>query len=100
MTLEEAKKKIKALVQGCSHYKIGKTGKTLADKFDAEYKNSFDRISIICNHNSDKAKIDSWEKALVTHFKASDPRCVNETEDSGEMSDEAGLYTIYIVIKK
>ena len=101
MKKEEAIKMIEGLADDNSHFKIGKTGQELPDRFDSEYKDDYDKINPICR--SEKASlIDKWGKDLIAHFQADDDykdKCDNDAVGGGEM-DESDTYRLYVVVKR
>jgi len=101
MTQAEAIETIEGLADANSHFKIGKTGQELSDRFDSEYKDDYDKIIGICH--SDKASaIDQWEEDLISHFQGDDDykdKCDNDAVGGGEM-DESETYRLYVVVKK
>ena len=99
MNFEEIEKElnIKILFLNPKNFKIGKTGKSLEERYDEEYKDSYKEIEeIYCN--SSKIKIDELEKHLIRNF-IDNPRCDNEQIGSGEMKD-TGAYSVYLVFNK
>lgn len=95
-----AVKKIQTITSNCSHFKIGKTGQSLSDRFDAEYKNEYDRIKSVYKSN-DKKIVDDLESYLIDRFLSFDKfksMCVNQAIGGGEMEDSE-TYHVYVVVK-
>ena len=96
----DATQKIHAIAANCSHFKIGKTGQNLSDRFNSKYKDAYDRIEAI--HKSTlKAEVDELEAYLIDHFQAHDKyasECDNK-EKGGEEMGNSGTYYIYVVVK-
>jgi len=96
----DAAQKIHAIAANCSHFKIGKTGQNLSDRFNSEYKDAYDRIEAI--HKSTlKAEVDELEVYLIDHFQKHDKyasECDNKDKGGGEMAD-SDTYYIYVVVK-
>ena len=100
MTKQEATQKIREIADKYSHFKIGKTGQGLSDRFDSEYKEEYEKIIPIC-HASDSSIIDQWEKDLIAHFQKDGDykgKCDNDAIGGGDM-DESDTYRIYVVVK-
>lgn len=96
----DAVKKIQAITSNCSHFKIGKTGQSLSDRFDSAYKNEYDRIKLIYNSNDQKI-VDDLESYLIDRFLSFDKYksiCDNRAIGSGEMEDSE-IYHVYVVLK-
>jgi len=111
----DAIKKIRKIIFNCSHFKIGKTGQNLLDRFNSEYKNMYDKIECV-HKSSDSTKIDELEKYLISNFKENGiselkrkshelltnktiPKCDNDAVGCGEMED-SDTYYVYVVVKK
>lgn len=90
---------IKDYANKFSHFKIGKTGQKLSDRFDSEYKAEYN--SIICIYNNTNSDIiDKLEKVLINHFQNNDDykhMCDNDAVGGGNM-DESAMYQVYIVV--
>ena len=92
--------RIKEIVATCCRFKIGKTGQSLPDRFDIEYKDLYDRIELVYSSSS-KVEIDNLEKWLIGYFqelKLYASKCDNEAVGGGEMEDSS-TYHIYVVVK-
>ena len=110
-----AVKEIQDIASNYSHFKIGKTGQSLSDRFDSEYKNKYDRIEPV-RKSSDSTEIDELEKYLISRFKENwvseltrkvhklltgktMPKCDNDAVGGGEMDNSDTCY-VYVVVKK
>ncbi len=107
-------RKIQDIVSKCSNFKIGKTGQNLSDRFNSEYKNTYNRIASV-HKSGDSTEIDELEKHLIEHFKENwiselkrkahkmltgktIPKCDNDAVGGGEM-DNSNTYYVYVVVK-
>lgn len=79
-----------------SHFKIGKTGQTLEDRFSkSTYKEDYKGI-IPVHVSDDPDEISQLEADLIENFK-DNPKCDNNrTTDKDEMT-ESDKYTLYVV---
>jgi len=96
----DAVQKIQTIAKSCSHFKIGKTGQALADRFDSEYKETYDRIEPIYR-SSQKSEVDELEAYLIEYFQALDKyvgQCDNKAVGGGEI-DSSSTYYVYVVAK-
>jgi hypothetical protein len=95
-----AVKTIQGIVSKCSHFKIGKTGQNLPDRFNSEYENKYDRI-VLVNKSSDSKEVDELESYLIDRFLSFDKyksMCDNDAVGGGEM-DNSDTYYVYVVVK-
>lgn len=93
-------KKIQNIASKCSHFKIGKTGQNLSDRFNSEYKNTYDGIVPI-HKSSDRKEVDELESWLIDRFLSFDKyksMCDNDAVGGGEM-DDSDTYYVYVVVK-
>lgn len=107
-------KKIQDVASKCSHFKIGKTGQNLSDRFDSEYKSIYDRI-VLVHKSNDSTEVDDLEKDLIKYFKENwvlelkrevkkirtgktISNCDNDAIGGGEM-DDSDTYYVYVVVK-
>ena len=93
-------KKIEEIVKGCSHFKIGKTGRDIHDRFDTEYRDDYERIEEVYSSTS-KTLIDDLEKWLKEYFQTLEKyshKCDNKAVGGGDM-DSSYNYTLYVVVK-
>ncbi len=98
---KDAVSKIKSITESCSHFKIGKTGQALDDRFDREYCEIYDRIEPIYSSQL-KSVVDELEVFLIVFFKASaeyDQKCDNKAVGGGEMDSRSNTYYVYVVVK-
>jgi molybdopterin converting factor small subunit len=92
--------RIKEIVAGSSHFKIGKTGQDIHERFDANYRDDYKRIETVYSSTS-KTVIDDLEKWLIEYFQTLDKysrRCDNKVVGGGDM-DFSDKYTLYVVVK-
>lgn len=93
-------KKIEKVVGTCSSFKIGKTGQSLQDRFDSEYKDQYDRIvEVYCSSN--ESEISALERWLIEYFQTLEKyssKCDNKASGGGDM-DYSSKYYIYVVVK-
>lgn len=92
--------RIKEFVAGCSHFKIGKTGQDIHDRFDAKYKDDYERVEAVYSSPS-RMIIDDLEKWLIEYFQTLGEysrKCDNRAVGGGDM-DSSDNYTLYVVVK-
>ncbi len=100
--LQDAISKIEEYIDGCSKFKIGKTGQEPKERFESEdYRGNYGRIEEVHSSN-EKDVIDNLVKALIKHFRADkeySKRCDNVAVGGSDM-DASEKYYVYVVIKQ
>jgi hypothetical protein len=92
--------RIKKIVVRCSKFKIGKTGQDIHERFDAKYKDDYERIEAVYSSTS-KTVIDDLEEWLIEYFQTLEKysrKCDNKAVGGGDM-DFSDNYTLYVVVK-
>lgn len=92
------------IAERCTHFKIGKTGQSLEDRFSAkEYQDNYDHIEELDSSDDEKEISDIEGKCIDRAMKLFPNKCDNKKggEDSLEdqMKDDASTYRVYIVYK-
>lgn len=98
MTTQNVIDAITEIALKVTKFKIGKTGQTIAGRWDSDYKDSYANIKAICQ-SSIKTIIDNTEETMIKYFM-SQPEFKNKLQNQqiggGEMKD-ATVYVLYIV---
>ena len=79
------------------HFKIGKTGQTVEDRYSQEYADDYDYCKII-GSAKEASVIDNFEKYMIERFKGK-PNCDNEQIGGGEMT-KSDKYIVYLMYNK
>lgn len=83
-------------IKNCKSFKIGKTGQTLKNRFNKEYRDSFENIQQLYS-SKNKQLIDELESTLNSHY-FNHPENSNFKEGSAvEMTDINNKYLLYII---
>lgn len=94
--LESATDYMKSLAAKVKHFKIGKTGMTLDERYgEPDYNGVYDDIDEIYS-SADSEMVSRMEADMIEEFKDY-PNCDNiRTTDRDEMTD-SGKYSVYVV---
>ena len=96
-TFEELGDKLEKQIVNFANFKIGKTGQTIEERYEQEYKNDYDHYMVF-GTSKDKRTIDEFEKYLISRFDKYE-NCDNKQEGGGDMID-SDEYLVYVVYNK
>lgn len=93
-TFEELGDKLEKQIKNYINFKIGKTGQTIEERYEEEYKNDYGHYMIL-GTSSNKNTIDEFEMYLISRFDKYE-NCDNEQVGGGDMTD-SDKYLVYVV---
>lgn len=93
-TFEELGDNLENQIENFFNFKIGKTGQTIEERYEQEYKNYYNNYMIV-GTSKNKSTIDDFEKYLIDRFYEF-INCNNEQVGGGDMTD-SDEYIVYVV---
>lgn len=93
--------KVDAIIAKCSHFKIGKTGETLADRRNQlDYADTYPHIEQVFSASSQQ-RVSDMESYLIDKYKLNE-KCDNEkdgTDSNNDTMTDSNKYYVYVVWK-
>jgi len=93
-TFKDTGDKHQSLLENSTNFKIGKTGRTIKERYDEEYSEEYKNYKTIGTSDK-KETIDGFEEYMIERFSDLE-NCDNEQIGGGEMTDSE-KYLVYVV---
>lgn len=93
-TFQEIADKIETKIKNVESFKIGKTGQSIVDRYNQEYKDKYKNYEEIC-YSTEKKVVDDLEKFLIEKLQKY-LHNKNEQIGGGEMTTSS-RYIIYLM---
>lgn len=93
-TIQEVIEQLKPKVKGFRHFKIGKTGQSVKERFDSEHSQIYTHIEELV-YSTNASIIDAFEIGIIKHFKTYSNN--DNIQDGGGEMTPSKRYIVYIV---